>query len=159
MKLTPNRRMDAVGPDQYVSFVQLAAARLTIMESGNDAARNLLKFRKPKTTAKILAADALAYGPQEKLLQMPAMDRVLRPLVTRGQPSLFAGNQLAELVKEDELPCRDAGPCEIAAKAKLGQFAHGRRQQIDADAQRSRFSNSFIDTDRDASLVKAERHG
>ena len=90
-------------------------------------------------------------------LQLSAMDRILRPLVAGGDGPRLAPDQLAEFVEVAQALVAMPVRASSSAKPKLGQLAHGGRLQIDADAERRELAHGFIDADRDAGLMQAER--
>jgi hypothetical protein len=85
---------------------------------------------------------ALDDGIEQEMVQHPAMDRDLRPLVTGIQSARLAPDRFAPLGEVGELLGPDTGGIELVEQAKLGQFAHRMGQHIDADAQRLEFRHA-----------------
>src|SRR5476649_1480589 len=94
---------------------------------------------------------------EQRLVQVGAMDRELRPAVAGVAAARLLEDELAMAAVEGELARLDAKRGERLLQAELRQFAHGMRQEVDADAERHHLRHRFEDAARDAGLVQAER--
>src|SRR6516165_6912389 len=70
MKLPPNGRVDTIGSDQQIGFIDHAFAGPAVAEPSNDPGSTLLESHKAKAAPEVVAADTLAHGPQKDLLQI-----------------------------------------------------------------------------------------
>jgi hypothetical protein len=94
----------------------------------------------------------------QKHVEVAAMNRVLRPVVAGEQPARLGIDVVAVQPNERPFPCGKANAIEIVLReAKIIEFAHRVRLEIDADAERTHLADRFEDDARHADLV--ERKG
>src|SRR5271163_4674079 len=74
---------------------------------------------------------------EEHHLQVAAMNRELRIVVTGRAPERLFINQLPEAVEEGSVLGLDRHARQISLKAERGKFLGGVRQEIHADADRA----------------------
>src|SRR4051812_26625837 len=72
----------------------------------------------------------------ERRLQIPSVNRVLRPLVAGMPAERLPVDELAEAVEEHRLLRLDGDTRERRLEAKAGQYLRRVRQQVDANADR-----------------------
>jgi len=102
-------------------------------------------------------AEAGGHGLVQHHLQVAAVDRVLRPVVTERPPARLAPDAAPVPVEVHHLAGRDGGRRERVAEAELGQLAHGVRHQVDPHAERPERGRG-VDHDRlDPGGVQRER--
>src|SRR6188472_220206 len=104
-------------------------------------------------------AEPLARRTQQNHLQIAAMNRELRPGISRRQPARLAPDFLPELVEVDELVCCHGTIGQRIKETALAEHPARMRKQIDADPERTQFLDRFIDTRLDANAVELERSG
>ncbi len=90
-------------------------------------------------------------------MQLPTVNRILRPSVSRRKSPGLAPNELAEFVEIAQPPGGNANLGELVAEPQLGQLAHRCGLHIDADAQWAQLRDRLIDAHPDARLVQAQR--
>src|SRR5579863_3281927 len=100
---------------------------LRIAESSSNTLAALLEFLKPCSRADIFVTDPLAHRAKQQVLQCSAMDRNLRPAISRCQSPRFAMDQLPELVTEVQALRADPGLSKSVAEPELGQLTNRRR--------------------------------
>ena len=152
--------VDAVRGDQDVGFVRRQSrAGDRVRELRGHAAAIV-----PKRLQAVAGVDAIGSQPfqsriEQQLLKQPAMQGILRPVVTCCQTARLAPDGHAELVVIGQFRRRDAGLRQARSKTEDGQFAHGVRQQIQPDSQLPDFRGGFEDLAIDTQTVQAERGG
>src|SRR5690606_34207408 len=101
-----------------------------------------------------VGAEPLRHGVQQAVLQVPAMDRELRPPVSRFQAGRFPEYELSEAVEEDRFARghRDLGQGFL--HAEFVEYAHRMRQQVHAGAKRLYFGHGFINAAGYARVMK-----
>src|SRR5512141_455452 len=93
----------------------------------------------------------------EDEMQLAAMDADLRERVAGELAALLPVNQLAEAVVEAAFAVLDAGYEQLIAEPERAEFAHGMRQQGDADTQLLDLGRALVDAAGDAALRQVER--
>jgi hypothetical protein len=76
---------------------------------------------------------ARAESIEQHHLQVAAMDRELRVLVTRRTAQRLLIDQLAEAIEEGGIRGGDRDPRQVGLQPERGQFLGSVRQQVDAD--------------------------
>src|SRR5260370_38926255 len=92
-------------------------------------------------------------------LQIAAMDRELRMLVTRRAAQRLLIDQLAKAAKEGRVRGFDRDTCQRLLESERGKFFCGVREQIDADTDRPDLGGRLEDPAGNAALLqrKSER--
>src|SRR4051812_37063107 len=98
--------------------------------------RSIFKSKAVKTKMEPILADAFLEGVQKGGLQVAAMDRVLRPLVSGTASERLAIDELAEAVKEHRLLRFHAHARERRLEAQSGENLGRMRKEIHADPDR-----------------------
>ena len=106
----------------------------------------------------VFCADALARRAKQKEEKVPAMNRILRPLVTRGKPARFRPDHLPVLVVATPFLRGHAGGGKRLAQAHFIQLTHCVGLKIDPGAQRTQFPDRFEYFCLNACLMQAQRH-
>src|SRR5262249_194093 len=130
----------------------MGRSRQAVAKRGDDPIALLSKRAQPQPVANVVFANAPARCLQQQRLQPAAMDGILRPVVARGNATLLAVDELAELVEVTQDAGRNSGAGKLVAETELRELAHRRRLQIDADAERRRVAHGLINADRDSCL-------
>src|SRR6476620_671250 len=127
------------------------------MESRGHPVLILLEHRKLQSATEVFISQALAYRPKQQQLQLPTMDRVLRPFVSGWNPPFLAIDQLTEFVEVTQLLRGETNLGEVVAEVELAELANGGGLEVDADPEGGHVAHGLIHTDRDAGLVQAQR--
>src|SRR5450631_1094552 len=144
MKLMAHGGMDTVGANKNIGLVGQFRPGISINEANHDLVAALLEARKPQPASEVFGANAVADGANQEELQLPAVDRNLRPPVSGSDPPWLAVDELSELVAEVEALRGNARRRKHVAKSKLGQLTNRGRLQIDAHAERRGIRHRFI---------------
>ena len=90
-------------------------------------------------------------------LQAPAMDRELRHVEARVEPTLFAPDLLPEAVEIEQLVGADRDRVEPLQQAELLQLLDGVRQRVDADAELADAVGLLVHLAVDAARMQHQR--
>ena len=96
---------------------------------------------------------------EEHGLEVAAVHRVLRPVVS-GRPSeRLAKDELAEPVEENRLPRLHRDARQLRVEPEPGQLLHRVRQEVDADPDRLDLGRRLEHPGGDAGLLEGEGQG
>src|SRR3981189_2601417 len=136
IKLAPHGGMNAVSAHENIGFFGQLRTILPVAETSPHTPTALLEICEPRAGAEIFVTNPFAHSTKQQELQCSAMDRNLRPSISRCQPPWLAMDQLTELVAKVQALCADSGLCKGVTQAELGQLAHRCRLQVDPNAKR-----------------------
>ncbi len=94
---------------------------------------------------------------EQRLLQVAAMDRVLRPRITRVDTERLAIDQLAETVEEHRFLGMDRDAVERGGDTQRGQLLARVRQHVDARTERPDLGCGLEHAYGDAGAMQRER--
>ena len=103
-----------------------------------------------------LLADPLARGLEQNHVQLAAMDAQFRIFIAGEFPARLAINELPVAIEEHAFAIFDRDIAQAALQAERAEFAHGVRQQRDADAERFEFRCAFEYLAGDSALVEVQ---
>ena len=104
----------------------------------------------------LVGAGARAECVGQDHLQVAAVDRELRVLVSGGAAERLLVDQLAEAVEEGGIGGGDRGLGERGFKAERGELSRSMRKQVDADADRPDLRGGFENPARNSFLMQRE---
>ena len=105
----------------------------------------------------IFGAETFLDGGEQDHLQVAAVNRILRPCISGGEPPRLGPDQLAVLVVIAELCGLDRRRRQCVAQPELDQLTHRIRLQIDPGTERVHVRHQFVDVRIDTGGMKAER--
>ena len=104
-----------------------------------------------------IGTDPLQNLLMEQHVQMAAMNRILRPVVSGEQPARFGIDVVAVEPNQRPFLGGEADPVEVMrGDAEIVEFAHGVGLQVDADAERAHFADRFEYDARHTDLMQRE---
>ena len=92
-----------------------------------------------------IGADARANGIEQHVLQLAAMDGILRLLVPRVAAERLAVDELAETIEEDRFGRQYRRPRQCAIHPELGECLRGVGKDIDPHAERAHLGHGLVD--------------
>ena len=104
-----------------------------------------------------ILAQPSPHGLEQHLVQIGAVDGKLRPVVAGEAPARLLVDELAVTAVVAKLARLDRAGGELVGQPQLREFAHGMRQEVDADAERQHLGRRLDHAAGDAGLVEAER--
>src|SRR5579883_2123449 len=149
--------MDAVASDHGAAA--LLRQRVLSAHLAKARRRRILLLRDAGTLPsqhQPLAPRLAAESVEQHRLEIASVNRDLRPVVSGAAAEFFRVDVLAEAVEERGLLREHAALGERGFEAELAQLAHGVRQEIDADADRSDLRRRLEHAARDSGAVKHE---
>ena len=152
MELLAHRRVKAVACNR-----NLGARGRAILEAHRDAALFLVDPHACAAELDGVSSQSLVDDLEQRLMQIGAMDREMRPGVPGVAPASLLEDKLAVLVVPDEFLRLDAAAADAGLDAQLREAAHRMRQQIDADAERLELARRLVDAAGDAFAVQVKR--
>jgi hypothetical protein len=144
--------VDAVAADHDLPF-----HRLAIAEHQPDFGFVLLEADAVPAEMNPLLPKPGAHRFQQNGLQVRAMDRELRPRVSRAPAERFLVDELAEAVEEHTLRRFHANARQRGLEAKSAQDFGRVRQQVDAHADRLDLGRGLEEPEGNAATMKLER--
>ena len=151
--------MDAVTPDEHVTVVAAdPGPAAAVDELGPRATAGVSDGRDGMTGVIAVGAEPVTDGAVEDAKELSTVDRVLRPVVPRGDAAVLAEHALSVPVEEDERRGRDRGRRELVTETELDQLTCGVRQHVHTDPELAHLAHSLVHLDvLDAGGVQAER--
>ena len=139
VELQAHRGMDAVARDQNVAVLRRQRRAAGTDEARRDAGAVLLDGDAAMAGDEILRSDPLSRCLHQDLMQLGAVDRQVRPLVSGSHAPGLAVDELAVLGEEGVVLRLAAPRAQLVLQAERAQFLDGVRAEIDADAERLDF--------------------
>ena len=156
--MTTHHGMDAIGADEHVGAHGLAAhAGLGVREMRDDPALVLHEPLQPEPRAHCAGTESRNHFVVDHLLQTAAMDRELRIVEARVQPTQLGPHLLPKPADVMQFLGADADGVKLGQKIERGQLLDGVGQNVDADADFPDLGSLFVNDALDAPPVKHER--
>jgi hypothetical protein len=146
--------MDAVATDQDVAGHRDTRTVGEFLESGFGSSFLLREREEGMAGVQCCASEPIDHRTSQHSLQVAAMDRELRHLVTGLYPARFAPDLLSEAVGIDQLARADSNIIESRKEPKFSQLSNGMRQYIDSDSKFSDFWRRLIDVALDSARMQ-----
>ena len=127
--------MDPIRADEHVRHDRLQRRSGGVDEPRRDVLMVLVKPRQAVAGHDRLRAPPLDHRVLENALQRAAVDRELRHLIPRVEPSQLAPDLLPEAVHVDQLVGAQSDRVQPLEQAELGELADRVRQRVDPDAE------------------------
>ncbi len=146
MELPAKHRVHAVrGDDDQPALRGEGFAGPRAHEVRNRAAGVCLRPHALPAEVQPVRADSFPNGRRKHRLQIPAVDRVLRPIVARVPSHRLAIDELTEAVEERRLPGEDRHARERRLQPQLAERLRCVREDIDADPERPDLRGGLVD--------------
>ena len=152
----------AVATDQHVTVVAAdRRARAPVDELRPGAVRVVAPDGRDGVTGVVaVGAEPLMHGAVEDAEELSTVDRVLRPVVPRGDAAVLTEHALTVPVEEDECRRRDRGGRELVAETELDQLTGRVGEDVHTDPELAHLAHGLVDLDvLDPGGVQAERQG
>ena len=137
VQLLADVRMQAIAGDQHVAFpLDRRRASRSVDKPGSYLRRGLLEANAFATREKSIRPDALPERFEQQLLQIAAMNRELRPIVTGPATRGLAIDALAEAIEEHRLARANGEIRKRVFEPEPAEFSRSMRKDVDAHAHR-----------------------